>query len=711
MRFYNWHISRSRLHSIQESPTLDLANDCSHFVTGYFGIIDSSSPHIYHSALALTPKTSTIRKLYGSYARPFTRVVHGLPASWDSSIASTTFPFPIELVVWSPCNKFIAVSVFNSMMVDILDSATLQRLHRLIFSRERYARSEAFVFSPDSCTLTCSGCGSAPDQEVLVVSWDLQTGGVVSAIERQGLEESPKTEPLITYSMNGRMVAVHRHSSAPIISIYDVVSGVYMHDVHHNAPVDRHILIGSCFPDIWAHGETLRFATIEPRTITIWEVGFNPGATSIMVETLSIPPDVEYFQPISAQFLPTSGRYSLVYSGARYGVLVWDGQDVRSSVLDTNVDLNRRVSFSSDGRLFAYFTSNGSEAYIWKEYSAGYVLHAKPTPNSQYPELPHSSIITIGSASPKLLLSPNGESIVEYDGSSARLRHTKNFTTPSDTSTRAPDSRSNFVLEFHPDRPLAAVARQTNDAVIILDLKSGAVQLTIETGMEVQGLRIARNMVAVVGDWKVVAWNLPGGDYLPDSRVDVETSAQTINFQDQRARYGTVSASISLDFRYVALTSKDWFWTTMRSRLHVYDVSTGQHLCRDINGWDAVWFHPGGDSVWCAIQNRAEVVEISWEGVDDATNMDDTAKMDEATGMDDAREVVGIEHGSWGCPWGSSRGYMVTNDGWILGPDGKRLLMLPLPWRSHAVRRVWSGNFVALLHDTLAEPIILELEL
>ena len=696
MRFYNWHISRSRLYSIQESPALDLANDCSHFVTGYFGIIDSSSPHIYHSALALTPKTSTIRKLYGSYARPFTRVVHGLPASWDSSIASTTFPFPIELVVWLPCNKFIAVSVFNSMMVDILDSATLQRLQRLIFSRERYARSEAFVFSPDSCTLTCSGCGSAPDQEVLVVSWDLQTGGVVSAIERQGLEESPKMEPLITYSMNGRMVAVHRHSSAPIISIYDIVSGVYMHDVHHNAPVDRHILIGSCFPDIWAHGETLRFATIEPRTITIWEVGFNPGATSIMVETLSIPPDVEYFQPISAQFLPTSGRYSLVYSGARYGVLVWDGQDVRSSVLDTDIDLNRRASFSSDGCLFAYFATSGSEAYLFGESPTGYVLQGKFTPGTQFP---------------KIHLSPNGESIVASGGFSARLWHTQSITTPSNSSTQAPHRPSNFILEFHPDRPLAAVARQKDDVVIVLDLTSGDLWLTIETGMEIQGLRVARNTVAVIGDWKAVTWNLPGGDFLPDERVDVESSAQTINFDDQQAERGTVAASMSLDLRYVALTSKDWLWTTMRSRLHVYDVSTGQHLCRNIGCWDAVWFPPGGDSVWCAIQNRAEVVEISWEAVDDAANTDDTTNMGGVTDEDGAREVVGIEHGSWGCPWGSSRGYVVTNDGWILRPDGKRLLMLPLPWRSHAVRRVWSGKFIALLHGTLPEPIILELEL
>ena len=251
------------------------------------------------------------------------------------------------------------------------------------------------------------------------------------------------------------------------------------------------------------------------------------------------------------------------------------------------------------------------------------------------------------------------------------------------------------------------------------------------------------NTVAVVGNWKVVTWSLPEGDFFPDERVDVERSVQTINLDDQRTAYGTlIAASMSLDLRYVALTSKGWLRRTMCSHLHVYDVSTGQHLCYNIDCWDAVWFPPGGDSVWCAIQNKAEVVAISWEGVDDAANtdnttnmddtmnmddttdtvdtanmddttnfMDDAAVMDDTTDVDDATEVFGIGHWSLGSPWGSSRGYVVTDDGWILGPDGKRLLMLPLPWQSHAVRRVWNGNFVALLHGTLPEPIILELEL
>ena len=36
--------------------------------------------------------------------------------------------------------------------------------------------------------------------------------------------------------------------------------------------------------------------------------------------------------------------------------------------------------------------------------------------------------------------------------------------------------------------------------------------------------------------------------------------------------------------------------------------------------------------------------------------------------------------------------------------------MLPPPWRSPVVQRAWNGQFLALLHGELPEPVILELE-
>jgi hypothetical protein len=93
---------------------------------------------------------------------------------------------------------------------------------------------------------------------------------------------------------------------------------------------------------------------------------------------------------------------------------------------------------------------------------------------------------------------------------------------------------------------------------------------------------------------------------------------------------------------------------------------------------------------------------------------DDEVDVWRVGGKEDMLEYLGHtvdpEHPPEGCPWASSHGYQVTDDWWILGPDGKRLLMLPPLWQFKAMQHVWKGQFLALLHGGLSEPVILELE-
>ena len=107
-----------------------------------------------------------------------------------------------------------------------------------------------------------------------------------------------------------------------------------------------------------------------------------------------------------------------------------------------------------------------------------------------------------------------------------------------------------------------------------------------------------------------------------------------------------------------------------------------------------LWFAPGGRGIYCAV-NESKVEEI-------------TIIQDNSDHPTPATDVV--EHQSWGCPWVSSFGYQLTNDWWVLGPYGRRLLMLPPAWRSDATRRVWNGQFLAFFHSSLPEPVILEFE-
>jgi WD40 repeat protein len=660
---------------IQESPTLDLANDCSRFVIRHFEIINTSSPHIYHSALVLTPKNSIVQKLYKSLAEPFARVVHGIPPLWDSKAAATTSHFDIELAVWSPCNRFIAICGHQD--VDILDSATLQRLQNLTSS---YRSIVALAFSPDCRLLTCNHFYGSVG---FIVTQDLQTGGVVSAIWWESPRDRIMGKCQITYLTNGNMVAsVYRHSSSTIISIYDVVSGVYMHHVDHLARTNLDPDFAPYVYNIWAHGESLRFATPESMGITIWEVGLVPGAIPTEVERLSTPDNTMDVKPRSQEDFMRNEFHPLSYRLTSYDIetegqlLVWDARRASKPLLHhEDIDPYPSMTFSSDGRFFACKTDTLTVS-LWMESPTGYTLVEKFTP---------------GGRNPKPLLSPNGESIVIFSDFTIQLWHTKSFTTTTSSSTFAQafhHSDRNLILEFLPDRPLAVATRIGDETVTVIDLNSGVPQLTIDTSIPVYGLRSIGNAILVIGDEKFIFWNLPEGNFLPDVRMNIGDSALAKGFR-KRDSSTTLAASISPNFQYIALGGSHHakgYW------LEVYCTSTGQTIHGQVQ-LHRLWFPPGERDIWCAFVNKAKVFAITQHS------------------LDHTRTVAEVDYGTWGCPWGSSYGYKVTDDGWILGVGGKRLLLLPPLWRSGLKQdRVWSGEFLALLHGALPELVVLELE-
>ena len=624
----------------------------------------------------LSPKTSMIRKLYKSYVHPFTQVVCGIPETWDSDTAAISLPFEIGSAVWSSCNRFIAISGCDLARVDILDSATLQRLQTLEFSQEMTGSPTWLIFSPDTKMLTWLGQVSLSDSPApFMTSWDLHTGQVVSTIKLQTLVDFEFTA--IAYSTSGKAVAV-LHSShtwysgiKSIISIYNPVSGMYMHDAYQSMTP----LYG-----IWTHGESLQMAIAGPATITIQEVGFVPGDICVEVETLSIPGNInDNLGPaLQTQFLPTSHRLALVYDNRPIcKVLVWTLQDPKCLLYHINIDPFSPVTFSSDGHFFTYQT-HGAEVYIWKETSTGYTVHAKlQTSNMPY-------------------LSPNGELLATVGSSAVQLWHVKKISTGSSNFPTKVPHTEDFLMDFFLNRPLAVFAQLKDQMVTVLNLKSGHPQLTIATSMGVYGLRIIKDSIVVIGDRKAITWNLPGGNVFPDGRMDVEDSIQTVNFGGGGGRFineSTIAASMSLDFHYIAILRN--FVTG--GLLHLHDASRGQWLaCAVVEEWGRpLWFTPDGIKICYALCGKGvEVVTIT---------------CDSLPGDPIMIPPTDIEAESWGCPWGTSSGYQVTDDGWVLGADRKRLLMLPPPWQSYTEKRVWNGRFLALLHGTLSEPVILEL--
>lgn len=699
-----------------------------------------------------------VRTLYQSYAQPFARIVCGAPTSWDPTTAATSFSFEIKEAQWSPCNKFIAISARDSLRVDILDSTTLQRLQRLETLRETAGGPTALTFSPDMrmlISLSKVGDGPEDDEEgfllrciarqagfnslntpgALVVSWDLQTGRVVSAF-------SPK-EPdgfsleidftRIECSTDGKMVGILRRDlKNASISIYDNISGVFMHDCGTEY-----------FYDIWTHKESLRIATAGSTDITIYEVGFAPGATCKEVEIASIPENVirgTKFEsgglgdPQQIQFLPASDRLALVYVYPAPGVLIWGIRDSKYLLYDLDTEPDFPMAFSSDGRFFAYL-SRKAGVLIWRETSTRHEYYATLPTITQFSGLD---------------LSPNGESIMTVGTSAVQLWSTKNVITTSpspgsdsnsnsdsdsdsdyypDISTRVLRHPENFLLDFHPDKSLAAVIRRKDNVAKVLDLKSGAPQLTIKTLVPVFGLRLIGDTVVAVTIAMAITWNLPEGNVPPGGKMSFEDAAQSTEFGDfeniDASLYNSdstsdglvIAASISPDFRYIAVLQQD----IDRLYLCLCNVSTRHHRFGSciVNGKGPVWFTPGGD-VCCTLRGGgAEVVTIPQDGVlevpKDAEDGDGSDDSDDSDNWGHLRKLVAtqvadIKEGSWGCPWLSSGGYRVTKDEWVRGMGGKRLLMLPPPWRSFVEDRVWNGRFLALVHGTLPEPVILELE-
>ena len=140
--------------SLSVKPLLDAAADFLHFVTEFFEVISQSAPHIYHSALQLSPQSSIVRKLYGQQiSSPVARVVTGIPESWDSCVASTAVKVKDCCAVWSPCGNFIAVSTVGG--AEIRDPNTLERLSVLELSDAGSAVG-SLAFSPNGHLLACT---------------------------------------------------------------------------------------------------------------------------------------------------------------------------------------------------------------------------------------------------------------------------------------------------------------------------------------------------------------------------------------------------------------------------------------------------------------------------------------------------------------------------------------------------------------------------
>jgi len=522
------------------------------------------------------------------------------------------------------------------------------------------------VFSPDSRILTSLGY---LDDGRSFESWDLQTGDEAGIIRWEGFYGTTRTEDHpITYSANGKMIGV-RCQRDNVILIFDIASATQTHS---------YSTASSVVPtnDIWAHEESLRFTTVDPKTITIWEVGFTSDAGPTRVEILPAPENVDFDPELGMDiiFLPDPCRLALNLEGE---VMVWDVQNSKYLLRCDSASFSSNMSFSSDGRLLACST-RGSDIYVWKESPTGYTLHGVPE------DEPYSTT----------LFSPNGEWIIAFHHFTMRLWRTNRFTispswcaSPYAESYESHRDTTGFLLDFSPDGMLAVVARREDNRVTTIDLRSGVPRLTIDAGTKVYGLRVnGNNTITVAGDQEVVTWDLPTGDRIPDAKAAREDSTQIIHLDPGSISGGILWALIFPSSSHVVTITLHF---PFGMRLYIHDASTGEQIFEGKPAGNKYFFAPDGRNL--LIYGSRKGLSISSGG-----------RVEEWDEVD--VETVG------GYPWKSSRGYQITNDWWILDPEGRRLLMLPAAWQfPWEEERVWKEQFLTLLHHELPEPVILEL--
>ena len=545
----------------QASYTLDLVNDFFRFVTGFFEVISTSAPHIYHSALLLSPKTSSLQKLYGPQVTFMTRVIKGIPTSWDPSIANTRCLNKVEVATWSPCGKLIAVAYLESSVVAILDATTLEQQCTL-HSKNPRTTWGGLRFSPDSCLLTgyknWGGC---------IMTWDLQTGGPISYITSGQLCDS------VTHSECGTMLAGYFTDMFFLDS-----NNIIIYDILYETQIFSHSVTGCITGDIWTHNGHLQYTIVNPRSITMWEVSFTSGHAPIQVCTLSTPENFPEEVPRVLVFLPTLSLLAFTLPGK---IFVWDAYD-QKILLDSSVaKIDGSISFSPGGQFFIYETGY-SDFCLYKKSPDGYLPHQKLVPR-------------VGCT--LLLTSPNGGSIISSSGLALQLWHTDSL--PSLQSIPSPAQQiRNAYLEFLPDVSSVAIVESSiviagsSEVVTILDLKSGNPQIVIDIGMEVRGMEIIGSLIVVGGGERSIIWELPAGNCTFGTRWNIDHSIQTIVFEG-KLKYHQISISPNLDY----MVGID-----ICHSLAILNMYTGKELDTDQYGGflRLPGFSLDGDNVWCA---------------------------------------------------------------------------------------------------------------
>ena len=446
----------------RDEQLLDIAKDCFNFATRFFEPINISAPHIYHSALELSPLSSTVRKFYHHQRlTPFPRVGIGIPDSWDPSTSVSSADYTHESsITWSPCGQFVVTQTKES--VETRDVLTFELTSTLQPTEPTSQLTGTVAYSPDGRSLACAS-------NIAIVVWDIQTGGVVKEIHRNKTVVNS-----LVWSLDGKSISTvgwDRQEGINGLTVrYDVALGIAQPPMSFQSQDDPHL---------WAHDDLFRIMTTvrddEACTIDILEVG------SALTKIESFPIQLGGRDSEIKSFSPSTYRTSVWVYRKLSSLLILD---IRTSkgLLDKGGAFASHC-FSSEGSLFA--ASREGSVHIWK-YDTGHYF-------------PWGVFPSPAGSSPHFLFSPTSPSVLGH------FRDVLKLWRLSDLSV-APTTQSRQLGTFSYSGAYMVTARRGGCTVTLTNILSQTPSQFIDTNVEIFGLGLAGSVLLVMGPEAVVAW-------------------------------------------------------------------------------------------------------------------------------------------------------------------------------------------------------------
>ncbi|QRV93344.1 hypothetical protein RhiJN_21362 [Ceratobasidium sp. AG-Ba] len=484
-------------HSVASEDCQEYARDVYRFLLSCYDAICVSTPHLYLSALALTPE----RSVFAQHMRPefpnMFQITQGAERDWTPCIRTIFVGSEVNSVAWSALSRKLATGSDDGA-VRVWDAETGASVLEPIQAHSERVWSVAF--SPDG-RLIVSG---STDGTVRV--WDTETG--TEALDP--LEGHSASVHCVTFSPSGAFIASASDDGS--MRVWDTSTGETLHILNGHEKYVWSVTFS-------ADGRRLASGS-KDRTVRLWDVG--TGAMAL--------------EPLTGH---TAGVNSVAFSHGGHRIVsgsddctirVWDanaGSTLRvipghSSCVPSLaflLDDRRVVSGSWDGTVRTWDVDTGAQLSLFLGHSA--------------------DVWSVG-------CSPDGRRIVSgSDDKTVRIWDAE----VEDTAARVPQGHSGWVecVAFSPDG--CRIASCSDDATVrIWDAATGAAAVDPIRGHSGRIYSIAyspdgRRIVSGSGDQTVRVWDAETGAAVSEPLQGHSESVRCVAFSHD----GTLIASGSYD--------------------------------------------------------------------------------------------------------------------------------------------------------------------